>query len=657
MFSFSLSFIGLINKAKICKMILNSFVPMNSLVVAFTGLPACGKTKAMTKMLRKFMSPAILDKTTSMESKDRCLSIYNLCVLGGYPFKKFLWTPTSKRYSITYFTLSDLIRSAILRNVNPLEFNFDLETPLSPDCCFESVLHNEHINWLLKQLGDLYGLIKKGHLNIGLFQTGVTLVNGLDVGVNKGLYDFLPVIAAFCRKLVRIVFFSLDRDVKNLSEHPDLSDDKYKERHDQYVMRWRPRLSYLLHHAAAGYVPNSGKDHRTIMVGVTESLDDKTASQLLQEARQVIENEAKSLKIEQTFHNEWLHINLSNDKSISRTRDALEQMIVHNPKFRCVVQLRWIFLRSLIASVDQENPPVIMAKKVIVELAGTLGMENQEVDSFLETFTDFASLLYAPIFESLREYVIVDLKRFTDLLDKIYYPSDPNSLIARYGIITETVINELMAPDLAKQVLTIMTSIGMVARVPPKQLLLNDQLQNDEFYFLPTARTSDISNGAQQGSAYIVIKSDHVPVSSQAIIADSILKEMPELILVAHTPNNITKVRIEHDRSQPAIEIDIIYQGRMTELRICNTDDTVLSLLTHQTAIDKCSKLLTICCERFTSQYFRGLRFNFGLKCCRGEKRYHYLYPDKEPESCDDCKALTNSKQDFWIKAAHEVNF
>ena len=636
-------------------MILNSFVPMNSLVVAFTGLPACGKTKAMTKMVRKFMSPAILDKMASMESKDRSLSTYNLCVLGGYPFKKFHWTPTSKRYSITYFTLSDLIRSAILRNVNPLEFKFDLETPLSPDCCFESVLHNEHINWLLNQLNDLYDLIiNKRQLSIGLFQTGVTLVNGLDVGVNKGLYDFLPVIAAFCRKLVRIVFFSLDRDVKSFSHCPDLSDDKYKENHDCHVMKFRSRLSYLLHHAAAGYIPNSKRDHRTIMVGVTESLDDDTAGQLLREARQLIENEAKGLKIEQTFHNEWLHINLSNDKSISRARDALEQVIVHNPKFRCVVQLRWIFLRSLIASGGQENPPVIMAKKVIVELAEKLEMNEKDVNDFLETFTDFASLLYAPTFEPLREYVIVDLKRFTDLLDKIYYPSDPNSLIARYGIITKTVLNRLMAPDLAKQVLAIMTSIGMVARVPPTQLLLNGHLQNDEFYFLPTARTSDISNGAQPGSAYIVIESDHVPVSSQAVIADSILKKMPELILVAYTPINTTRVRIEHDRSQPAIEIDIIYQGRITELRICNTDDTVL---THQSAIDKCSKLLTVCCKAFTTQYFRGLRFNFGLKCCRGENRYHYLYPNKEPEFCDDCKVLINIKRDFWSKAANKVIF
>ena len=652
MFSFSLYFIGLINQAKIYKIILDGSVPMNSLVVAFTGLPACGKTMAMTKMLRKFMSPAILDKTTSMESKDRCLSMYNLCVLGGYPFKKFIWTPTSKRYSITYFTLSDMIRTAILRNGNPLEFKFDLETPPPPGCRFENVLHNEHINWLLNQLGDLYGLIKKGHLNIGLFQTGVTLVNGLDVGVNKGLYDFLPVIAAFCGKLVRIVCFSLDRDVQNFSEYPDLSDDKYKERHDQHVLKFRSRLSYLLHHAAAGYVPNLGRDHRTIMIGVTESLDDDTASRLLQGAREVIENEANSLKIEQTFHNEWLYINLSNDKSISRTRDALEQMIVHNPKFRCVVQLKWIFLRSLIASVDQDNPPVIMAKKVIVELAETLGMDHQEVDRFLKTFTDFASLLYAPTFEPLREYIIVDLKRFTDLLDKIYYPSDPNSLIARYGIITKSVMNRLMGPNLAEQVLAIMASIGMVAYVPPKRLLLNHQLKDDEFYFLPTARTSDISNGAQPGSAYIVIESDHVPVSSQAVIAHSILRKMPELILVAHTHINITRVRIEHDRNQPTIDIDIIYQGRMTELRICNTNDAVL---THQSAINKCSKLLTVCCEAFTTQpeYFRGLRFNIGLKCCRGEKRYHYLYPDKE--FCDDCKTLVSSKRNFWIKAAREV--
>ena len=646
---------------KIYKMILNSFVPMNSLVVAFTGLPACGKTTAMNKMVRTVLSSTkfLQDKMGSEESEDRCLSTHNLCVLGGYPFKNFLWTPTSKRYNITYFTLSDLIRTVILRNGNPLEFKFDLQVPF-PGGLFNKKLHDDHIKWLFNQISDLYGLIKKGDLTIGLFQTGVMLVNGLDVGVNKGLYDFLPVIAAFCRKLVRIVFFSLDRDVKNLSECPDLSDYKYRERHDYNVMRWRSRLSYFLHHAAAGYIPNKDRDYRTIAVGLTESLDDGEAQSLLEEAREIIMKEAKSLGIEKTFHSKWLYINVANDESITQTRDILEQMIVHNPKFRLTLPLRWVFLRSLIASVNEGNPPVIMATNVIMELAKTLGMEHKEVTNFLETFTDFASLLYAPTIEPLQDYVIVDLKKFTDLLDKLYYPSDPKSLIARYGIITIEDINMFMTPDLAKPVLDIMISIGMVAYVPPKRLLLDDKLQDDPAYFLPTSRISSaFMNGADNelGSIYVVIESDHVPVSSQSVIANAILKEMPDVMLITCEPINITRVRLKYDESQPTIDIDIIYQGRTTEVVISNIDD---SILTHQSAFGKkCIELLSVCCEAFTTQpeYFRGLRFNFGLKCCRGEKRYHYLYPDKEPEFCDDCKALTNSKRDFWIKAAREVIF
>ena len=640
-------------------MILHSSVPMNSLAVAFTGIPACGKTTAMTKMVQKVLSPKILpqDKMVSEESKDRCLSTRNLCILGGYPFKKFIWTPTSKRYSITYFTLSDLIRTVILRNGNPLEFRFDRRVP-SPDGLFKKKLHDDHMRWLFNQISDLYGLIKKGDLTIGLFQTGVMLVNGLDVGVNKGLYDFLPAIAGFCRKLVRIVFFSLDRDVKKFSECPDLSNDKYKDRHDYIVMRWRSRLSYFLHHAAAGYIPNKDRDYRTIAVGLTESLGDSEAQGLLEEAREIIMKEAKSLGIEKAFHSKWLYINVSNDESIAQTKDILEQMIVHNPKFRLTLPLRWVFLRSLIASVNEGNPPVIMAKNVIMELADTLGMEHKEVITFLETFTDFASLLYAPTIQPLEDYVIVDLKKFTDLLDKLYYPSDPKNLVGRYGIITKEDISMFMTPDLAKPVLDIVISIGMVAYIPPKRLLLDGKLQDDLAYFLPTSRISSaFMNGADNelGSIHVVIESDHIPISCQSVIVNSILKEMPDVVFVTREPINITRVRLKDGESQPAVDIDIIYRGRTTEITICNTDD---SILTYQSAFGKkCTELLSVCCEAFTTQYFRGLRFNFGLKCCRGEKRYHYLYPDKEPEFCEDCKALINSKRDFWIKAAHEVIF
>ena len=252
-------------------MILHNSVPIQSAAVAITGLPCCGKTTILSKLFDQSQISGTNLQQFYKTVNDKCLSLYTVCIFGGYPFRTFYWTPSSERYSAAYVVFSDLVRTNFLRGVDPKELKFQPSPSSVQPNLFKDKLHDNHLNVLFSECAKIHDRIAKKELEIGFFQTGLSIANGLDVGFNKCLHDFLSVVASNISKVVRCVFFSLERDGLSLSKPPELSHSKYEDRPDRFqVNQGRSRLTYLLLHAAAGYDPEKQKGPRTIMVGNME---------------------------------------------------------------------------------------------------------------------------------------------------------------------------------------------------------------------------------------------------------------------------------------------------------------------------------------------------------------------------------------------------
>ena len=655
---------------RLYQMILHNYVPIQSTAFAITGLPCCGKTTILSKLFEQSSISNFSLQQFYKTVNNKCLSVYSACIYGGYPFRKFYWTPSSERYSAAYVVFSDLVRTNFLRGVDPKELKFQLSpTSVQPNL-FNDELHDTHLNFLFTECAKIHDRITKKELEIGFFQTGLSIANGLDVGFNKCLHDFLSVVASNISKVVRCVFFSLERDGLSLSKPPELSQSKYEDRPDHFqVNQGRSRLTYLLLHAAAGYDPEKQKGPQTIMVGSMERhIPDAEAKVLLENVKEAVLSQAKSLGIEGVFSDKWLYVNPNDPNSVRNLRKVAEEIIIHNNYFRKTIPVKWIFLRSLIASVKHENPPIIMALKLINELAKKVEMDEKEVESFLKIFTEFASLLYCPVFEfPFTDYVIVNIKGFTDLLDRLHHPkaeNDEDNLIADYGIVTQSVAKRILGADVHIDIfMHMLMSIGMAAKVGcgrsviPKVSSLSVELENYPSYFLPSARVSELCNGVKHDSVYIINNSEHVPVRTETLLARYIFKELQQTCkptLIACKPFNLTKFRLTCTSTAVDSELHIIYHGKMTELRLLPASTA------NPQCVETCVCLLEVCCKAFCNEadFKRGLRFNIGLICCANNSRYHYLYGDKDSDFCEEClqQNKTLEKRCRWIDASKMVS-
>ena len=420
---------------------------------------------------------------------------------------------------------------------------------------------------------------------------------------------------------------------------------------------------YILRHAAAGYNPKTQKGPRAIMVATMErNIPDVEAEAKLEGVKKAVLTQAKSLGIEGVFYDKLLYVNPNDNESVQKLRKVVEEIIVRDNYFRKAIPLKWMFFRSLIASVKHENPPIIMSLKLINELAKKVEMDEKEVESFLKTFTEFASLLYCPMFESpLKDYVILNIQGFTDLLDRLHHPKakdDDDNLIANYGIVTQSVARRILRADVhIDTFMHMLMSLGMAAEVEPgcceipEVSSLSIELKNNPSYFLPSARVSQFSKGVHNDSVYIVDNSEHLPVRTETLLSRYILKQAYKPILIACKPFNHTKFKFTCTSTATDIELDIVYHGKTTELR----------LLPSNGCIETRVCLLEDCCKAFCNEvnFTKGLRFNIGLLCCSNENRYHYLYGDKASDFCEECLQQNEKCENrhLWIEASNKVSW
>ena len=308
-----------------------------------------------------------------------------------------------------------------------------------------------------------------------------------------------------------------------------------------------------------------------------------------------------------------------------------------------------------------------MSLKLINELAKKVEMDEKEVESFLKIFTEFASLLYCPLFEyPFTNFVIVNIKGFTDLLDRLHHPkaeNDEDNLIANYGIVTQSVAKRILGADVHIDIfMHMLISVGMAAKVGrdcsviPEVSSLSAELKEYPSYFLPSARVSELCNGVRNDSVYIINNSEHVPVRTETLLARYILKELQQTCkptLIACKPFNLTKFRLRCPNTATDIELDIVYHGKMTELRLLPASTA------NPQCVETCVCLLEVCCKAFCNEadFKRGLRFNIGLLCCANNSRYHYLYRDKDSDFCEEClqQNKTLEKRCRWIDASKMV--
>ncbi|XP_019851996.1 PREDICTED: uncharacterized protein LOC109581932 [Amphimedon queenslandica] len=540
-------------KEKICHdskfwdIILHEKVPVVTSLIAVMGLPNCGKTKVLESVLKQKIelkdgAELGIHYYLNRKRDENCLSIYDLCALGSSQHNKYAWSFATNRHGAIYSILCRLI--CLTPCVADIEFEVTNQAPKS--------VMDRHVRWLMRKTKSLLQNIKDEPGKLALIQDGVSLINVIDVGVNKALYEFLSIMLLSCHRHIRLAFFSLNRDAPNLQERPDLPSDCYgKRKDDVLVMQHRSRLTYLLHFATVGYTQQQwhGEEvqNATVMIATTtDSTNDSSSDQ----AKDKIIQEAQSRGVDQ-FLKKWLQVDVNASHSVAEFRKKIEDLVEHKYKQRMMwFPLKWIVLRSLVVSLDSRGMNVmILPRSFIIHKAKELKMTEKEVDEFLKAFTDFGSILYMPQYDDIKDIVIVNIWEFTQYLNKLYYPQEgepyaPNLL--KYGIVSESFVKRIFCkhPESAEDFLTILTTIAMASKIKSGLfILINNQKQNNEVhYYLLLARIHAEYTPSEEENdyAFIEIKSVNFPANVQAGISNAIMDNNDDAVLIATEYSNVS---------------------------------------------------------------------------------------------------------------------
>ena len=632
------------------EMILNDRVAVTTSLIVTTGLPKSGKSQ----LLKKLFNDNIRLKSTAksmqnyMERKqdERGLSVYELCIMGRKG--RSAWSFATKRYGAIFSVLSDIIRQA------GGKFR-DLNIALPDQSSNQSVL-DQLYHWLLVKVKNILDTMNSNNedTKLSLLHDGISLVNIMDVGVNKALYDFMPILLVCSHSYVRYVTFSLEKDGSALYDKPDMS--AYQEHFDdKQVMTRRSRVTYLLRFASIGNQHNC----RTIMAATTHGKSCEEQSTAFSRCKETILSQAKAQKIDDLL-NDWQCIDLESDESIKEVKQKIEQSISCTYDRQIDMPLKWIILRSLIVSLkENEHEVIILKKHVIEQKAEQLNMKADDVKKFLKAFTDFGSILYIPLFEALEDIVIVDIWEFVKRLNELFYDLSkkyPN--LCKYGFISQTSTKALLGKD-EKDFMQVLITLSMTARVQNgRNILIDGKLGPDEMcYYLPSARNSDSytpEDNDFDDFAFLEIHSVNFPANVQACIAGNIMNSN-NAVLVLCEENNITRFQFEYPDC-PAVHVEMMYLGSRTRLRITNNTNDILS---SQAAVDACTIVLDSCCKCLNGKkkIIPDLIFSVGIQCCESADIIHHLYCDDHISICSKCSESKpeNLFHQCWIKAASKV--
>ncbi len=631
--------------------ILYGYAPITCSAITVIGLPQSGKSEALNAIFRASMPEAAYQYMK--KENDHCFNVYDVCAFGAYPFSSFKWSHIMKRFSPIFFILSDLARVNALRK---LDFNqLEMESLDKNAAIFNDEFLDTHFRFLYKECINVHQQIKNGIIDESLLMEGLFAFTCFDIGVSKAVYNFLPLFAFCFKKLIRFTFCSLSKD---LNECEDLSQSKYKDSAEhRQVMKHFPRLDYLLQFATGGCdIEHMGDGFKTVMVATTKDVEVDQAKLTLFKSQ--VSEAAKQMNVEDTIEANWATINTSDVESVTNLQKRVEKKIAKNKRVRISVPLKWIFLRSLLASLTSDgNEHILLSFQKISNWASKLEMNTTEIERFLTTFTEIGSLLYCPVYDSLSKFVIVDIEAFVLLLDTLYHPHpshDTNGWISKYGIVTVDAAKSIFG-DISKPVMDIVMSLGLAAKLSCNQAEINGKCCRVESHFMPNIRAGKIDNEMRQGSLVLHFLTPNKS-ENEATLSKSILSRHPssKIKLIATENVNCTKLQINLD-AQTSFEIHILYHAKEFELRLVNIPRE--SPPPTHSIINTCTTIIEGCCSSMLHEanFKKGVDFSIEFKCLEKQGVYHL----SDIMSCEGCQSKLNADErnniQWWIAAIEKV--
>ena len=609
------------------------------------GLPYCGKSEALMKLLRQIIPKSRDDAITKVSENDERtgLSFYELAAVGlpPAPFDRLTYSETTKQTCFLYAIQSALKNLYYSQGQDIIFYDPSVGEK-------EVVFNDKELNDHVYRIFNSLAIDQQQESSSPPYDTkwkrsipsGIALMNVWDIGMNKAVFHFLPALWGHLDNSYVWLFLDLDRDMKDLYNTPSLPENTFnKARKDKnLIMQYRSRIEYLLRPAMLAKSSSCGdRDDVCSVFGVhskeaqLKGLVEEIQLNGLVEEIQNVSAQAKLSTIVNT--KEVTPINPDNVKCWEVLKRKADEITGAKLELTERIPLASIFLRSLYYGVDK----MYIRKSELKAKAKLLKMTDKDFETFCKTFMSVGSIIDVSLIDEESEYVILQPTNFICALDKIFYPDTRDSRVAMCGIVAESTAIEILNTD-HKLFMDVLVSVDLALKLKSHQLIIESSEftqveEKEEYYYIPDVRTTAPDLKCKSSALHLLHSTSCPFCHLQVLFAKALLKIKPDskLVIKNASPVNITTFRAFASEKREAVDFEMRYLGEAAEFRVPPKADE-----------DICAAIIRSC-HTIMGGKWGCEKYNFAVMCSKDPdpntpsrlRRMRHLLPnDKLCETC-----------------------
>ena len=615
-------------------------------LVGFTGLPNSGRTTLVKNIISDEVDP-------KMGTQQQYLSVTTYQI--GVPLIPHYNLPDSKFAELSTEDIHVyMLACAIIDDTKKDTQKYPALREWSDSQDLVS-FKSDHIHSHFKQVYNKVRLFLSENPHIPDPMT-LMILNIWDIGINKALYESLPLLARLASPLVLVNLLDLSRDSgPHLREPPDLKQQ-------QFVMRFRSRCHYFVR--IAGLCKHESK---SILVAThKDKLSDQELCKLKKLTEASIHAKAIDMGLSSNLDSEILTINATDDEDCKTVKQVLTNTVRSSKASEKDLHLTWIFLRTALLKYEAHESNFRMPFSEFQKLALQCGLKSdKEMKDFLQFFTQTGSLLFQEHF--FGDNVIFDLRNFFQDLNNLYtYEEDYQTSMSK-GILCKKRAKELWKRD-SQFFWNVLQRAGVATETrkmggcgPDYDYDITCQCcGKKECLFIPSIRRKHKKQDkkAHSNSLFIFFNNEYVPTDIQALFVHKLKLAIPEAKLIETEEYNTTKLEFPSKMANITESLEITVHKDVVEIMTSARNSDILGKL----------KSLSVKVLDAMIVYFPGFEYSLCFMCANGHannsaaKKIHYLkfLPTQYDTKlyCMYCHGMVHlsPEQQKWMASTYTVS-
>ena len=625
-----------------------SFVSAGVALITVAGLPSCGKSELMLKMMQKQfqMEEEDVKKIAEITEKDNEFSFLELGAVKDKGSATWQWYPFTKRSGYLSCFVSALEsdkKQDTRRRFEYLPHKQYMFGNEALDDCFYTLYQ-----LLSAFYNELQGKSDSTILEDKLVAVGgatLNLVNVWDIGFNRAILHFLTLLGGYLHHNFPILFLKYPDDVENLTEHVDISHNKMLKGLEPILYQYS-RAKFLLsfsHLARSSKIERNAVCKIAAIIDSHEKLPEEKLEKISKHISNEISQEAEKLNAMDLLRSEPTIVDLDDQDGHKHLKKEVDSLITSETQDK--VPLSWFFFRSAFFKTGQ----LYIKTRKLEKYARKCGITTKRFKEFLSKFTGFGSIIHIPGISRLCDYVILNPPDFFHKLNELFYPRFNGDL--QCGIASNSTLRRLFGEDL-QFFYDVLTSCGFAVEIDSTRIVYGDNQRRlpiaEKCLYIPGMRTCIANPGESKplpNSLLLVYEKALLPTHTTENVVRFLVENEPNFRLLTCKCYNITRfvycpqpvqamTPLPNAEKPPSLSLTMISHGDKNEIRIENDKE-------ETTAIKKV--VIEAYCsanEIYSKQHFDllGVRpmLKFALACQTDRNNYHFFATSSKP--CEPCQ-------------------